>query len=192
MGVFYLLSQRRCFIFDRSNCQFVAHMILSWLTNCALVYEPNAEGGIMGDAGSQPTTIYFVSDNEYSCAQGAQINYGDLTSCLTYGLDTMVVGRSVFLSLTVNRLNSSEIRRIFAVNLLVGFSPSFCRFSGKQNNLLSGCCLCDPSVEDPYPAVLMQQPITRPCRLSTGKNSFNVESTFISFLYLLKTEYKII
>jgi hypothetical protein len=36
---------------------------LSWLTNSALVYEP----------------ICGVSSNEYSCAHGAQINFGDPT-----------------------------------------------------------------------------------------------------------------
>jgi hypothetical protein len=47
----------------------------SWLTNSALLYEPNAGGGGCG-----------VSPNEHSCAhaQGAQINVGDLTPHLTY------------------------------------------------------------------------------------------------------------
>ena len=40
---------------------------LSWLTNSALVYEPNANDG-----------------NEFSCAHEAQINFGDLTLYLTY------------------------------------------------------------------------------------------------------------
>jgi len=40
---------------------------LSWLTNTALVYEP-----------------YGALANEYSCAHGANINYGDLTPFLTY------------------------------------------------------------------------------------------------------------
>ncbi len=46
---------------------------LSWLTNIALVYEPNAG---VGDC--------VVSAKEYSCARGAQINFGDLTPYLTY------------------------------------------------------------------------------------------------------------
>jgi hypothetical protein len=41
---------------------------LSWLTNSALVYEPKRGVGGCG-----------VSANEYSCAHGAQINFGDLT-----------------------------------------------------------------------------------------------------------------
>ncbi len=46
---------------------------LSWLTNSALVYEPKCGGGGCG-----------ISANEYSCAHGAQINFGDLTPYLTY------------------------------------------------------------------------------------------------------------
>jgi hypothetical protein len=48
---------------------------LSWLTNSALVYEPKS-GGIGGCR---------VSANMYSCAHGAQINFGNLTPYLTYG-----------------------------------------------------------------------------------------------------------
>jgi hypothetical protein len=50
---------------------------LSWLTNCALVYEPKGGGGGCG-----------VSANEYSCAHEAQINFGDLTPYpyLIYGV----------------------------------------------------------------------------------------------------------
>ncbi len=48
---------------------------LSWLTNSALVYEPNCEGRGWGCG---------VSANEYNCAHGAQINFGELTPCLTY------------------------------------------------------------------------------------------------------------
>ncbi len=48
---------------------------LSWLTSSALVYEPKGRGG--GGCG--------VSANEYRCAHGAQINFGDLTPYLTYG-----------------------------------------------------------------------------------------------------------
>jgi hypothetical protein len=43
---------------------------------------PNAEG--MGKGG-----LRGVSANEYSCAHGAQINFGDLTPCLTY--ETIIV-----------------------------------------------------------------------------------------------------
>jgi hypothetical protein len=46
---------------------------LSWLTNSALVYAQMR----VKDCG--------VSANEYSCAHGAQINFGDLTPYLTYG-----------------------------------------------------------------------------------------------------------
>ncbi len=47
---------------------------LSWLTNSTLVYEPKC-GGESWSCG--------VSANEYSCAHGAQINFGDLTPYLT-------------------------------------------------------------------------------------------------------------
>jgi hypothetical protein len=49
---------------------------LSLLTNSALVYEPKC-GGRGGVAGSQPvsTAVHTV----------AQINFGGLTPCLTYG-----------------------------------------------------------------------------------------------------------
>jgi hypothetical protein len=49
---------------------------LYWLTNSALVYEPKC-GGMGGGV--------RVSAIEYSCAHGAQINFGDLTPYLTYG-----------------------------------------------------------------------------------------------------------
>jgi hypothetical protein len=51
---------------------------LSLLTNSALVYESQCGG--MGGGGCG------VSANEYSCAHGAQINFGDLPPYLTYGL----------------------------------------------------------------------------------------------------------
>ncbi len=53
-----------------------------WLTNSALVYEPKC-GGEGGGCG--------VSVNEYSSAprRRAQINFGDLTLYLTYGLFTL-------------------------------------------------------------------------------------------------------
>ncbi len=53
---------------------------LSWLANSALVYEPKCgrgEGG--GGVGSQPMS-----------AQGAQINFGDLTPYLTHVLFSSV------------------------------------------------------------------------------------------------------
>jgi hypothetical protein len=61
--------------------------------NCALVYEPknpNAGGG-------------RISANKYSCAHGAQINFGDLTLVLTYaeykpslGIPTKVFKQSYY------------------------------------------------------------------------------------------------
>jgi hypothetical protein len=39
---------------------------------------PNAGGGVEGGG---------VSTNEYSCAHGAQIHFGDLTLYLTYGIE---------------------------------------------------------------------------------------------------------
>jgi hypothetical protein len=45
--------------------------LLSWLTNSALVYEPKCVGGGGG---------CWVSAKEYCCANGAQINFGDLNS----------------------------------------------------------------------------------------------------------------
>jgi hypothetical protein len=50
---------------------------LSWLTNSALIYcmSPNA-----GEGGCE------VSANEHSCAHGAQINFGDPSPYLTYGV----------------------------------------------------------------------------------------------------------
>ncbi len=47
---------------------------LSLLTNSALVYESKCGGG--GGCG--------VSANEYSCAHGAQINFGDIPPYLTF------------------------------------------------------------------------------------------------------------
>ncbi len=55
--------------------QGVTKRCLYWMTNSALVYKPNCGGG-EGVAGSQP--------NEYSCANEAQINLGDLTPYLGY------------------------------------------------------------------------------------------------------------
>ncbi len=50
------------------------------MTNSALVY--GLQCGGRGSCG--------VSAYEYSCAHGAQINFGDLTPYLTYGRDTSV------------------------------------------------------------------------------------------------------
>jgi hypothetical protein len=44
---------------------------LSWLTNGALVYEPKCGGG--GDC------RVLANEYVYSCAHGAQINFGDIT-----------------------------------------------------------------------------------------------------------------
>ncbi len=51
---------------------------LSLLTNSALVYVPKCGGRGRGCR---------VSANEYSCAHGAQINFGDLTPYLTYDIN---------------------------------------------------------------------------------------------------------
>jgi hypothetical protein len=47
-----------------------------WLTNSSLVYEPKCGGGGVR-----------VSANQYSCAHGAQINFGVLTPYLAYAND---------------------------------------------------------------------------------------------------------
>ncbi len=49
---------------------------ISWMTNSALVYEPKCVGG----------RGCGVSANEYRCAHGAQINFGDITPYLTNDL----------------------------------------------------------------------------------------------------------
>jgi hypothetical protein len=51
----------------------------SWLTKSALVYEPKC-----GRGGGGGLRLGLSSDNEYSCAHGAQIKFGDLTPYLTY------------------------------------------------------------------------------------------------------------
>jgi hypothetical protein len=57
---------------------------LSWLTNSALVYSPNAGGG--GEfAESQPMSTAVHN------AHGAQINFGDITPYLTYGANLQYV-----------------------------------------------------------------------------------------------------
>jgi hypothetical protein len=53
---------------------------LSWLTNSALVYEPNC-----GKRGRG----YGVSANEYSCTNGAKIKFGDLTTHLIYVINPL-------------------------------------------------------------------------------------------------------
>ncbi len=55
---------------------------LSWLTKSAFLYEPKC--GEKGSGG------YGVSATEYSCAHGAQINFGNLTPYLIYGWDTRI------------------------------------------------------------------------------------------------------
>ena len=56
---------------------------LSWLTNSALV-STIAGGGAGG---------WRISANEYSCAHGAQMNFGDLTPYLTYGCEDRILRR---------------------------------------------------------------------------------------------------
>ncbi len=67
---------------------------LSWLTNSALVYEPK-RGGVGGGLA-----------NEYSCAHGAQLNFGDLTPYLTYRCDLY----PVLLFLCMNSCVFSRVR----------------------------------------------------------------------------------
>jgi hypothetical protein len=70
---------------------------LSWLTNSALVYEPKCwEGG--GGCG--------VSANDYRCAHGAQVNFGDLNPYSTYGC--------IFCTMYIPR----HIRLFFAPNIV--------------------------------------------------------------------------
>jgi hypothetical protein len=57
---------------------------MSSLTNSALVYE-SLYAGEWGGGG-----CCGVQANEYSCAHGAQINFGDLPPYLTYGLNTFL------------------------------------------------------------------------------------------------------
>ncbi len=58
----------------KQGSRFTKRCRLSWLTNSALVYESKCKGKRGGSFG--------LSANEYSCAHGAQINFGDLTSYL--------------------------------------------------------------------------------------------------------------
>jgi hypothetical protein len=69
-----------CKLLCKKMCKSVSQGVtkicrLSWMTNSALVqylsFEPNCGGGGCG-----------ASANEYSCAHGAPINFGDLTSYL--------------------------------------------------------------------------------------------------------------
>ncbi len=53
---------------------------LSWLTKSTLVYESRCGGDGVGGGGG-----FGVSANEYSCAHGVQINFGDPTPYLTCG-----------------------------------------------------------------------------------------------------------
>ncbi len=59
---------------------------LSWRPIAPSYMSPNARGG--GGFG--------VSANEYSCAHGAQINFGDLTSYLTYVCTSRLHGTSAY------------------------------------------------------------------------------------------------
>ncbi len=63
------------------NLSITKRCRLSWLTNSALVNEPKCGGG----------RELRVSANEYSCAHGAQRNFGDLTPYLTYGLTSLLL-----------------------------------------------------------------------------------------------------
>ncbi len=89
---------------------------LYWLTNSLLVYEPKC-GGTGGSC--------EASANEYSCAvctvHGAQINFGDLTLYLTYGLKmvmAMAMAKSIFkffLSYQWNYFNQMKLEMELAV-----------------------------------------------------------------------------
>jgi hypothetical protein len=68
-----ILADKYCIILineaiDTVNAGVTRKCRLSWLTNSALVYEPKWGGG----------GGYRFSANEYGCAHGAQINFGDL------------------------------------------------------------------------------------------------------------------
>jgi hypothetical protein len=57
---------------------------LSWLTNIAPPYmSPKSGGGREGVSGSQPMSTAVHN------AHGAQINFGDLTLLLTYGINVV-------------------------------------------------------------------------------------------------------
>jgi hypothetical protein len=74
---------------------------------------PNAEEGGGGSVG--------VSANEYSCAHGAQINFGDLTPYLTYDandLTTSMFSNRVFYSKAVWHIVESKDLRISPFQLL--------------------------------------------------------------------------
>ncbi len=66
-----------CQIRIRSERGFTNRCRLSSLSNEPSYMSPNAGG--RGGGGCE------VSANEYSCAHGTQINFGDLTTYLTYG-----------------------------------------------------------------------------------------------------------
>jgi hypothetical protein len=70
--IFFLIEQEKIQAAGYKKCR------LSWLTNCAVVYEHKC-GRRGGVAWSQP----MMSNDEYSCTQ-AQINFGDLILYLTY------------------------------------------------------------------------------------------------------------
>jgi hypothetical protein len=58
--------------------------LISWLTNSTLVFEPKCRG-MGGGRGCG------FSANEYSCAHGAQINFGFLTPYIIYGFTAAVI-----------------------------------------------------------------------------------------------------
>ncbi len=66
---YFLRVNRTCTVPQLKRCR------LYWLTNSTLVYELKCRGS-GGGCG--------VSSNDHSCAHVAQINFGDLTSYLTY------------------------------------------------------------------------------------------------------------
>jgi hypothetical protein len=71
-----------CNLFRSWNQGVTKRCRLSWLTNSALIFEPKCARRGRGCR---------VSANEYSysCAHGAQINFGDLTPYLTYAITCM-------------------------------------------------------------------------------------------------------
>ncbi len=70
------------FCVDWINQGLTKRCRLSWLTISALIYEPKC-GGRGGGC--------WVSANEHSCAHGAQKNFGDVTPCLSYGINTGIL-----------------------------------------------------------------------------------------------------
>ncbi len=83
---------------------------LSLLTNSALVYDPNCGGG--GVAGSQP-----MSTAVHITWHGAQINFGDLPSYLTYAYSTgdwlIQSMRAAALVIHLMRVNSFLLQQLY-------------------------------------------------------------------------------